>query len=222
MENRTEEPGVLTPPVNTKAPEGPSIDKTPEQIERDMQDTRDSMTAKVAALENQVVGTVQTAANTISDTVDSMRSLVNSAPDAVSDTMKQAATAVSDTFKKAFDITGQVERHPWTAVGISAGLGFLTAMLCFRNNTVAAAATPVAPVAPQYLGTPPSEVKSEPGLFDNLMEMVGKKVKALAETAIESASAAVTEQVREGIPKLVENATESVGLPVRNGARQYA
>ena len=46
------------------------VDKTPEQIETEMFQTRESLTEKVAALENQVVGTVQNAANTLTDTVD--------------------------------------------------------------------------------------------------------------------------------------------------------
>lgn len=222
MENRTEEPGVLTPPATPKAPEGPSSSSsnpTPEEIERQMQETRGSLTEKVVALENQVVGTVQTAANTITDTVERVKSLVDATPEAVTDTVKQTATAVSDTLKEALDFTGHVKRHPWTAMGISAGLGFLTAMVLFREKAAAAPAT----TTPQhYLGPQPVAEKAEPGFLDDLMELVGKKVKGLVETAIESASTAVSEQVREGIPKLVETATESNRLTECNGARQYA
>ncbi len=53
MENRTEELTAASPV------------KTPEEIEREMLHTRESLTEKVAALENQVVGTVQTAADTL-------------------------------------------------------------------------------------------------------------------------------------------------------------
>lgn len=224
MENRTEEPGVLTPPATPKAPQGPSASSsnpTPEEIERQMQETRDSLAEKVVALENQVVGTVQTAANTITDTVERVKSLVDTAPEAVTDTVKQTATTVSNTLKEALDFTGHVKRHPWTAMGISAGLGFLTALVLFREK---AAATQTAPhtAAPQHPGPQPAAEQAEPGVLDDLMELVGKKVRGIVETAIDSASAAVTEQVRDGIPKLVETATESNRRPQRNGARQYA
>ena len=48
----------------------PTVGKTPEQIERDMDQTRESLTEKVTALESQVVGTVQTAADIASRLVD--------------------------------------------------------------------------------------------------------------------------------------------------------
>ena len=51
-------------------------DKTPEQIQAEMNQTRESLTDKVAALENQVVGTVQTAADTLTGTVASVKSLI--------------------------------------------------------------------------------------------------------------------------------------------------
>jgi len=43
----------------------PTDNRTPEQIQAAMADTRESLTTKVAALENQVVGTAKTAADTI-------------------------------------------------------------------------------------------------------------------------------------------------------------
>src|SRR5262245_61464826 len=105
--------------------------------------TRESITEKVAALENQVVGTVQTAADTLTGTVEAVKELVTTAPGAVSETVKQAATAVSETVRKTFDITGHVRAHPWASVGVSAGLGFLTGLLIFRERQSAAgAATP--------------------------------------------------------------------------------
>ena len=92
MENPT--PGVSTP------------DKSPDQIEREMAQTRESITEKVAALECQVVGTVKTAADTLTGTVDAVKEFVTTAPGAVGETVKKATEAVSETVKKTFDITG--------------------------------------------------------------------------------------------------------------------
>ncbi|MFO0822037.1 MAG: DUF883 C-terminal domain-containing protein [Gemmataceae bacterium] len=182
-----------------------------------MQETRDSLTEKVAALENHVVGTVQTAANTLTDTVGVVKNIVDTAPEAVTDTVKQAAEAVTDTIKDAFDLTGEVERNPWTAFGLSAGLGFLAAMVVFREHSgTASSATPE-----RFPGPPPA---LEPGLFHNLFELLGSKAKEVAEAALETTAAAVKEQVREGIPKLIEPAAAMAAdrISGHNGAHQYA
>src|SRR6478672_836790 len=94
-----------------------------------MTETRDSLTEKVAALENQVVGTVQTAADTLTGTVESVKSLISTAPSAVSDSVKQAAAAVSESVKNTLDIRGHVREHPWAAVGVSALAGCITGWL---------------------------------------------------------------------------------------------
>lgn len=210
MENRTAELKAITPATVT----------TPEHIEQQMQQTRESMTAKVSALESQVVGTVQTAADTLTGTVDAVKSLMDTAPTAVSDTVKQAADAVGDKMKEVFNLKGHVQNHPLSSVAVSAGLGFITGLLVFRAN--AASASPAA-APPVYMTPPPAAATSSPsavsGLFHDLIGMLGRKVKELAETALESASTAATQNVRETIPKLMDAATEAAGTSLRfNGA----
>jgi len=177
-------------------------EKTPEQIQDEMAATRESLTGKVAALENQVVGTVQTAANTLTGTVDAVKSLISHAPSAVGDSVKQAASAVSEKVKEAFDLTGHVRARPWTSVGVSAGGGFLTGLLLFRERTPSlAAAYHAAPPSP-----PVTPVSATPGVFDELFKMLGQKVRGLAETAINSASEALNRTVRDTVPKHVDAA----------------
>jgi len=194
VENRTEEL-TLAPTVTPKSPE---------QIEQEMQQTRESMTAKVSALENQVVGTVQTAADTLTGTVDAVQSLMQSAPTAVSESVQQAASVVGDKVKEMFDVTGQVQKNPWTSVGVSAGLGFIAGLILFRNQTAAASA----PATPTY-AVPPIAAPSAPGVFDDLLAMLGQKVRKLAETAIDSAAQAANQKVEETIPKLMDTAAEA-------------
>ncbi|MCI0704091.1 MAG: hypothetical protein L0241_23790 [Planctomycetia bacterium] len=182
----------------------PTVEKTPEEIEQEMLHTRESLTEKVAALENQVVGTVQTAADTITGTVEAVKSLVTQAPEAVSETVKQAAEVVGEKMKQTFDITGHVRRHPWPAMGVSAGLGFLTALLVFRSRDTSAPA-PVAASTPP--ARTPEVAPSTPGVFDELIGMIGKKVKDLAETAIDTTAAAVKANIQEAVPNLVSEAT---------------
>jgi ElaB/YqjD/DUF883 family membrane-anchored ribosome-binding protein len=187
----------------------PPDDKTPEQIEAEMASTRESLTHKVAALENKVVGTVETAADTLSGTVNSVKSLISDAPGAVGDAVKKAATAV----REAFDIPGHVRSHPWAAVGVSAGLGFLTGVLVFRgrgslgySTAVARPAYAGAPTASTHAPEPPAP--SRPGVFGDLLSMVGRKLREVAEQAIDSASQAVHQNVKDGVPKLVDAAAD--------------
>lgn len=190
----------------------PNGEKTPEQIEREMLQTREALTEKVAALETQVVGTVQSAADTLTGTVEAVKELVTAAPSAVTDTVKQAASAVSETMKKTLDISGHVREHPWASVGVSAGLGFLTGLLVFRERTGTAASPP--PSSPAYrpaAGSPPGE----PGVFDQLIGMIGRKVREVAENLIDSATAAVNQNVREGVPKLVDAAADRLTPSIR-------
>jgi len=182
-------------------------DKTPEQIEREMLHTREAITDKVAALEHQVVGTVQTAADTITGTVEAVKSLVSTAPEAVSETVKQATAAVSETVKDTFNLTGHVRRNPWTAVGVSAFLGGLVGYLTARSRPdfgTLTAASPPAPATPPAYAT--SAASEKPGVIDEFLDMLGDKAKEMARTALESVSAAVKQNIETGVPKLVDEA----------------
>ncbi len=193
----------------------PANQKTPEQIEQEMLHTRESLTEKVSALENQVVGTVQTAADTLTGTVDAVKSLMDTAPGAVSDSVKQAASLVGDKMKEMFDISGHVQNRPWQSVAISAGVGFVTGLLVFRDRAVAASA----PASPSYMAAPPAAAPSRgPGLFDDLLSMLGQKVKEFAETAINSASTAANQNIRDSVPKLMDAATEAAGSRLSGGS----
>jgi ElaB/YqjD/DUF883 family membrane-anchored ribosome-binding protein len=180
-----------------------------------MLQTRESLTHKVAALENQVVGTVQTAADTLTGTVESVKELITTAPSAVSDTVKKAATAVSETVKKTFDISGHVRERPLTSVGVSALLGCITGWLLSRRREALGYSDAVKPPPSPGAPTPTTRAAayeppapSGPGVFDEFASMLGRKVKEVAENVIDTASAAVNKNVRDGVPKLVDAATE--------------
>lgn len=202
----------------------PAAEKTPEQIEREMQHTRESITEKVAALETQVVGTVQTAADTLTGTVESVKSLLSTAPETVTDTVKQATAAVSETVKEAFDFTGHVRRNPLAAVGISTFLGGLVGYLTgggrgrlMQPTSAAPVVSPAAPhAAPSYAASQQPAVDSKPGVIDELIGMLGEKAKEMARTALETVSASIKQNIETGVPKLVDDAASR--LTETNGA----
>jgi len=180
--------------------------KTPEAIEREMHQTRESITEKVAALESQVVGSVQTAAETLSTTVDAVKSFVSHAPETVSDSVKQATAAVSDAVKDTFDITGHVQRHPWAAVGASALLGCVTGWLVSRGRDSFAGLAQASPPAPAAAPAARPVADATPGLWDGVMGALGDKVKELVQTALDSVSVAIKERIQTDVPKLVDDA----------------
>jgi len=185
------------------------VEKTPEHIESEMLQTRESLTEKVSALENQVMGTVQTAANTITDTVDAVKSFVTNAPETVSETVEQVTSAVREQVQKTFDITGHVRSNPWASLGVSVGVGFLAGFMIFRQERASSASRsePRSEYTPSMMPPPPASPR-EPGMLDDLLGVLGRKVKEMAETALDAASTAVSKNIRDGVPKIVEEAAK--------------
>jgi hypothetical protein len=99
-----------------------ATEKTPDEIQRDMLHTRESLTEKVEALENQVVGTVE-----------AVKAFVTTAPETVTDTVKQAAAAVSESVKETFDISAHIRRHPLAA---EKEAGFLISNDCCHGGSL--------------------------------------------------------------------------------------
>lgn len=190
-------------------------DKSPEEIEREMLLTRESLTEKVTALENQVVGTVQTAADTITGTVEAVKSLVDTAPEKVTETVKQASAVVSDALKGTFDISGHVREHPWVAVGLSALLGGIVgAMLAPRRGAGGSFSPFAEATGPMPAAAHPSTVAqpvaaaapAQPGVLDEIRAAIGGKVRELAETALNTVSASLKSTLETTVPKLVDEA----------------
>jgi ElaB/YqjD/DUF883 family membrane-anchored ribosome-binding protein len=194
--------------------------KTPEHYEQAMLQTRESLTEKVSALESQVVGTVQNAADALTGTVGAVKSLMDTAPTAVSDTVKQAASVMGDKIKEVFDVSRHVQNNPWGVMAASVGVGFLTGLLVFRERA-AANQQHIAPVytAPPTVASSTPSTSSVGGLFDDLTSMLGRKVRELAETALDSAATAANQSVRDKVPKLVDAATEAAETRLNGAGR---
>jgi len=113
----------------------------PEVIEREMEQTRESLVEKVAALEQQVVGTLQTATSTVKDTVDSVKDTVSSVREAVTgtvesvkDKVEHSVETVSDTMKDAFDFRTHIRNSPWACIGAATFAGFGVGLLLGNNR----------------------------------------------------------------------------------------
>jgi ElaB/YqjD/DUF883 family membrane-anchored ribosome-binding protein len=105
------------------------MDNEPEEvIKHQMLETRASLAEKLETLEQQVVGTVQSATNAVADTVESVK-------EAVQETVEMAKSSVQGTVeavKETFDISGHVQSHPWVMFGGSVALGYACGCLLRR------------------------------------------------------------------------------------------
>lgn len=82
----------------------------PDVIREQIEETRSSLTEKLETLEGQVRETVQSAKATVEDTIETVKSSVQHTVDSV---------------KQTFDLSYQVDRHPWAMTGGSFVVGFL-------------------------------------------------------------------------------------------------
>jgi ElaB/YqjD/DUF883 family membrane-anchored ribosome-binding protein len=110
------------------------MDNEPEEvIKHQMLETRASLTEKLETLEQQVVGTVQTATSAVTDTVQSVK-------EAVQETVEMAKTSVYDTVeavKDSFDVARHVRERPWTMMAGSVAVGFVGGYLMNRAGSTA-------------------------------------------------------------------------------------
>lgn len=231
MENRT-------PDVST------DDQKSPDQIEREMYQTRDSITEKVAALENQVLGTIQTATSTVSDTVQAVREAVTTAPSAVRESVKQAVGAVKETVA-SFSVSECIRDNPMAALGTSTLGGFLIGYFLpgdernlFRRPIMAQGHDAPAPLG--HAGTAHGEQErtahrataasyraaaaptssrepEQPGFFGQLWDKLGGELRGLAEQALSTAVASLKQSINNKVPQAVDTAVGRVAEQVVGG-----
>jgi len=198
-------------------------DRTPEEIEREMHQTRESLTQKVAALEQTVSGNIQT----VTDTVEQVKTAVQDTVSTVKDTLKESVHTVADTVKSTLDVSGHVRANPWVSVGVAAGAGFLTGMLIGGGRRSLGASdempseqmhghVPPSPPQPNYFAASAPPEPRKPGMFDELFSMIGREVRQLAEMALNSAITAAKRNISENVPKLVDSAVSEV-MPTGHG-----
>ncbi|MDB5310860.1 MAG: hypothetical protein JWO38_5062 [Gemmataceae bacterium] len=215
MENRTSD--VTTP----------GDEKTPEQIEQEMLETRESITEKVAALETQVLGNIQSVTCGVTEAVQSVKEAVATAPTAVSDTVKQTVDAVKETVREtvgSFSVTGCVRDNPWAALGTTTMAGFLAGYflpgrrgglfsrpIMARGHDVPAPTGHPSQAPSPYTASGPALADGvvKPGLIGSLFGMVGDEVRQLAGQALSTAVASLKKSISTQIPQVVDSAVHA-------------
>jgi ElaB/YqjD/DUF883 family membrane-anchored ribosome-binding protein len=185
--------------------------ESPELIEREMEETRESLTEKVSLLEQKVVGKLESATDAVQDTVQSVRSAVQDTVAAVTGTVKHSVESMSEGVKEALDVKKHVRENPWAMVGGAATLGFVTGLLVFGRGSSARAARPMAAGGSQPAFTPLAAAPQRPAWLNDLFEIAGREIKKVAEQALATTTASLKQTVETGIPKLIDSALPNVG-----------
>ena len=192
-------------------------DETPEVIEQQMHDTRQSLAEKLAALETAARETfasvkhdVQEVISPVAGAVGNVRALlggggssgesgVADVPDTIKHGIQQVASAATGEIRDAMDITPQIRENPWQYVGGAVAAGFVVGLV-FGGRTSSAGGVQAAYAAPS----------GRPGIFDDLVKMLGTEVRKVGEQAITQLTQSVNQSVKSNVPKLVDSAVSRV------------
>jgi hypothetical protein len=198
------------------------MDQKPEVIRQQMEDTRTSLTDKLEALERKVTGTVQGSATAVEGAVDSVK-------DAVSETV--------DSVKEVFDISHQVERHPWKMMAGSVAVGYLAGMLMpgayaeqkrRKGYGLPAGSFPILHGGAFPFESPPisasaSAVPASPGILDEWHEKFGEEIGTLQSVAIGTTLGIIRDMVTPAVPPEIRPQIKEVidGITTKLGGRPY-
>jgi ElaB/YqjD/DUF883 family membrane-anchored ribosome-binding protein len=183
--------------------------ESPELIEREMEQTRESLTHKVSLLENKVIGQVEEATDTVQgtmesvqDTVESVKAAVQQTVESVTESVKDSVQSLTDGMKEALDVRKHVQQHPVAMVGGAAVAGFVTGLFVFRKESAGGdlpAYTPLPAAAVAH-----TAASQRPAWLNDILEMAGREVKQIAQQVIAHASASLKETVQARVPHLIE------------------
>jgi len=156
------------------------VDNELEVIREQMHNTSASLADKLETLETQVRGMVGTASETVSEVAGTVKEVVGN----VTETVENVA--------ETFNISKQVERHPWPAVGVALGVGLLSGYLLgpsSRRESSTYTPTSYSPPIPEPAPSPVYPVASEPateyrapepqkpGMWDEIVGTAGKTLR---------------------------------------------
>lgn len=108
-------------------------DESPEDIERQMRETRSSLSEKLETLEEKVASTVAKATEAVSSTVSKATEAVSSTVSKATETVDSTVQAVTETVanvRETFDLPEQVRRHPWLMMAASVAAGYVLEKMC--------------------------------------------------------------------------------------------
>jgi ElaB/YqjD/DUF883 family membrane-anchored ribosome-binding protein len=210
------------------------MDKEPDVIRQEIEQTRSNLTEKLETLESQVKSTVHNVTAKVEDTVETVKSKVEGTVDAVTSTVESTVQSVKETF----NVERQVREHPFAMTGGTVLVGMAAGYFLASLRRPAAprhwsAPRPSAAPAPQRLSADNGAsratggpARSEgPGLLSGLLEQFGPEIDKLKATAVGMVLGAARDLLKEKLPpslsghveELVDNVTRKAGGEVIRG-----
>ena len=166
------------------------MDSELEVIRTEMEATRGSLAQKIGELENQVRDTVTGAGDAVAATKEGVMEVVSSVSDTVSN--------VKESIKETFNLSKQVEDHPWAAFGIAVAAGAAGAMLVGSSKPVLPSSNGHVPPSPNHTPFPSvaaaAAAPEEPGVL-------GSMVSKLQTLAVIALTDYVQDMIRQSAPE---------------------
>jgi len=210
------------------------MDAEPDVIRQQIDATRESLSEKLETLEGHVkdaVGsvtdTIETVKNTVENTVESVKTGVESTVENV----KSSLSDTVDTVKETFNISRQIDSHPWAVAGCSLLAGMATGyMLSERDrnrphpqgisgmNRLIPNYEPSRPMATHQQETPRSSLlQSLLGPFEGELDKIKQTaIGALMGIARDALKQALPPSLAENVKEIFDDATRRAGgEPVR-------
>jgi ElaB/YqjD/DUF883 family membrane-anchored ribosome-binding protein len=177
------------------------MENEPEVIRERMQENRTALTDKLEALEQQVLGVASTVTNTVENVKEGVQETVEVVKDSVKETV--------DTAREMFDLSRQVERHPWFMLAGSAGVGFLMAALLRRAGGERVSRRTRRAAAPSHGGNG-AHKEANAGATEGLFESVKEGLTRVRDLALGTLFGTVERIVAKELPQAAEAHVKAV------------
>jgi len=153
---------------------------------------RTALAERLAALEDRVTGTIDTARCALEETTQTVRDTVGD----VTEKARGLVDSSTHSLKEAFDFRKQIRAHPWEGAGFAVAAGLIAGLLSRRGAERRAGITGTYSAA-----APAAMPRPQPsGFFGQILERARQELMNLGETAIASASQALQENVEQILP----------------------
>jgi ElaB/YqjD/DUF883 family membrane-anchored ribosome-binding protein len=205
----------------------------PDVIRHQIEATRGSLTEKLETLEGQV----KEAVGTVTETIESVKS-------GVENTVENVKTSLSDTVdsvKEKLDLSAQVQRRPWGAVGCSLAAGVAAGYLLsgprrYRRPSYEHGIPGMNQLIPGYEPSRPAEAprqeyrqeyreaSQKPDFLSKLVSSFGDEIDKIKETAVGALLGIARDALKDALPpslaanvhEIMDRVTRRVGgEPVR-------
>jgi ElaB/YqjD/DUF883 family membrane-anchored ribosome-binding protein len=215
----------------------------PELIHAEIDATRESLATKLESLEGQVKEAVGTVTDTIETVKQTVENTVESVKTGVESTVESVKTTLNDTVdsvKQAFDIAGQIDNHPWAAVGCAMLAGMTAGYLWAGRSRPGHASTWQPAAQPMHNQTPANSfthagpqtnTPAQPSFFSGLFDSFEGELKKVREVALGALIGVARDALKDALPpslqpqvaEIMDSATRTVGgKPVQGPVLQTA